>query len=98
MKIKNKSLEQVRAFYGKKYTKIFDTLENINATNFKVDEECGRWLELWCDIKSEHIKINIGIDDKFHTSRSYSLDCHEHGSFRTQSGVVNYLNNTYLRK
>ena len=98
MKIEKKNLEQIRAFYGKKYVKIFDALENVGATNFKIDEDCGKWIELWCDIKNKHIKINIGLDNKFRICKNYFLDCYDREIFNSQTGVADYINSTYSKK
>ena len=59
--------EEVKEYYGKKYRKILKELENKKAEKYEIDDNCGIWLEMWCKVKGEKLKINIGIDDKYHT-------------------------------
>lgn len=82
--LKSKELNEIRKFYGKKYKRIFDVLEKRNATDFEVDKECGMWLELWCKIREHKIKLNIGIDDKYHVW----YDANRIGSYKTQSELI----------
>ena len=55
------TIEAVIEYYGRKYSKIMKTLKKLDATNFEIDTSCDRYLELWCDIKHFHIKINMII-------------------------------------
>jgi hypothetical protein len=90
------TIEAVIAYYGKKYSKIMKALKELDATNFEIDMGCMGYLELWCDIKHYHIKINIGIDNKYHTwqkNKQYPFTETIENKWNNQDDVVGYLYN-----
>lgn len=92
--IKANTIQDVRNYYGKKYTKIFNALENVNATNFEIDTGCYGYLELGCDIKNYHIKMNIGIDNFFHTwckNKEYPFTETTRNVWTNQHNLADYL-------
>ena len=90
------NIGEVQEYYGKQYRKIFEALETIGAKDFRIDTDCGHWLELWFSTDTNDYKINIGINNKYNVWKKskimYSFNNWEGAErFATQKDAVSYL-------
>lgn len=87
------NINEVRDYYGKKYSKILDSLEKKNAYTFSIDKDCGSYLELWFHIGDYFFyKVNIGLNNKFNVWKMNNIYCKdERYCFATQSNVVDFI-------
>lgn len=81
------NINEVREFYKGKYKKIFDELNDKGIENYKWDENCGKWIELWCAINNKKIKINIGLNNKYNLWKNGE----KIGSYKSQEEIINKI-------
>lgn len=95
----NMTIEEMRAFYGKRYKKIIDALEDIGVEIVNVYTQYGIYLEFSCyPIKNDDYKhrlwMNIGINNKYNThyGSEYSWIGRQHRhSYDTQAEAARYI-------
>lgn len=95
----NMTIEEMRAFYGKRYKKIIDALEEIGVEQVSVAIQYGKHLQFACHpIKNDNYKhrlwMNIGINNKYNARFGSEYDWigrqHRH-SYDTQAEAARYI-------
>ena len=87
---KTMTLNDVRAYYGRRYKRILDALEFRGATDFEVDTDCHRYLQVKCNIGAKRITVNIGINNKYNTW-VYRSGIWKRESFSTMTETASYI-------
>ena len=93
------TIKAMREFYGRRYKKIIDALEEIGVEKVTVYTEYGRYLEFSCyplkDDKYKHrLWANIGINNKYNTSYRSEYDwigSKHHHEYDTQEELARYI-------
>ena len=96
------TIPELREYYGKKYRVIINALEEINATDIRIDTYYGKYLEVACRIHNDRaiyghwgakFNINIGLNNKYNTwfNRDVGYTKTARHSFNTQAEAARYI-------
>lgn len=95
----NMTIGEMREFYGKRYKKIIDALEDIGVEIVNVYTQYGIYLEFSCypiknDKYNHSLWMNIGINNKYNARFGSEYDWigrqHRH-SYDTQAEAARYI-------
>lgn len=95
----NMTIEEMREFYGRRYKKIIDALEEIGVEQVSVAIQYGKHLQFACyplkdDKYKYHLWMNIGINNKYNATYgseySWIGRIHQH-HYDTQDEAARYI-------